>query len=314
VVTLTPLAFAPIAIAQNDPTDLPGAQVLREEARAETLNRGPVTISLGAAGRGILESDFQDNSDASIATYYAQTGATLTWTATDKLSLNFGFGYEAAFYDIDNGIEVFPQLDEDDPFDTLNSISFVISGKYDFTEKWYVLGAATTAAGWEPGADFGEAWTYGGFAGVGYVFSDRFTLALGASATTRLEDDTWVLPFISMRWQATEQLLLETEGAGLRLTATISDQFDVYARGGYEGRSYRLDEDNAAKPNAVLDDNGAFLTVGVAWKPLPGLRVSLEAGALLYRELELRSEHGNELTDQETDIAPIVGIGVRYSF
>jgi hypothetical protein len=308
---LAPIALtAAPALAQNDPTDLPGAEVLREEAAAQDRT---VFVAVRGGAKGLFEADFKDE-DGSISTYYLQSGVDLSWKASDTLRLNFGLGYEAAFYDIDGGREVFPELDENDPFDTLHSVSLAASGQWYFSDPWYAVGAAFATAGWEPGADFGEAWVYGGFGGIGYRFSDRFTLALGAGGTTRLEDDATFYPFISLRWNATDDLTVETEGLGVRVTSRINDAFDAYFRGGYEGRAYRLDEDRDSEPSAVLEDRGVYVALGVGWTPIPGLRVSLEGGAVVYRELELRDSSGDDLSEEEAEIAPYAGIGIRYAF
>ena len=306
------LAAAPgIALAQVDPGDLPGADVLREEAT--TVDRGPFRISLVGGGLAVFDSNFED-ADSSIASYFARTAADLSWKASDTLRLNLGLAYEAAFYEIEDGENVFPDLGEDDPFDTLHSIAIASSGQWYFKDPWYAVGAAIATAGWEPGADFGEAWTFAGFGGVGYRFSDRLTLALGAGGSTRLEDDAIFYPYISVRWQATERLLLESEGLGLRLTSAINEQFDAYLRGGYEGRSYRLDEDRSAEPSAVLEDRAVFVGVGIGYRPIPNLRIALEGGAAVYRELELRDAGGDELSEEEVELAPYLGLTLRYTF
>jgi len=303
-------ALAPSAPAQNDPTDLPGAQPVRAAANAES---GPVRLSVFGGGVAQFQADFQ-HSDATIATYRAHTGAVLSWRASEAVSLNFGITYEAAFYDITNGQDVFPTLGEDDPFGTLQSVAFAASGQWTFSDPWYAIGAGFATAGWESGADFSEAWVFGGFGGIGYKFSDRFTLALGAGGTTRLEDDPLVYPVIVVRWRATDHLLVESEGLGVRVTSTISDQFDAFFRAGYAGRSYRLDEDRSSEPNAALEDRSVFVGLGVAWKPIEGLEVALEAGAMVYRELELRDSSGDKVTEHEADIAPYIGLRVRYAF
>ena len=310
ILTVLALCAAP-AMGQNDPGDLPGARVLSEEALAS--DRGPFTFTIGGGGLAIFEADFQ-SADASIATYFARTGVEMSWKAAKTLQLNFGIAYEAGFYEIDGGKEAFPALDENDPFDTMQSVAFAGSGMWFFSDPWYAIGAATATAGWESGADFSEAWTFAGFGGVGYRFTDRFTLALGAGVTSRLEDDPLYYPFISFRWQATDDLLLASEGLGIRLTSTINDHFDVFFRAGYEGRSYRLSDNRDAEPNAALLDSGVYIALGVGWTPIPNFRIGLEGGAVVYRELELRDSSGHRLTEIDTDIAPFLGLNLRYTF
>ena len=302
------LACAP-AMAQNNP-DIPGARVLREEA--ETATRGPVTVTLRAGGEAIFQTDFKSK-NASIASYFARSGVDVSWKAAKTLQLNFGLAYEAGFYEIDNGKNVFPSLDEDNPFDTLQSVALAVSGQWYVSDPWYVLGAGLVTAGWESGADFSEAWTYGGFGGVGYKFSDRFTMALGAGFSTRLEEDPTFYPFISLRWQATDSLLLETQGLGLRLTSTINDHLAVYLNGGYASRDFRL-ADSGSEPDAALEDRAVAIGAGLKWTPIANLELSVEGGAIVYRELQLWDAGGDRLSKEETDIAPYIGLKLRYFF
>ena len=171
-----------------------------------------------------------------------------------------------------------------------------------------------SSASWESSADVGNAWSGGGFGVVGFRVSDRLSLGFGAGASSQLEDDPFVFPVVTIEWQITDRLRLENEMLGVRLTFEVNDRLDLYARGAYERREYRLDDGHALIGEGVFRDTRVPLGFGVSWRPVEGLDVGLEAGASLLTELEFETSGGREVEETDADAAPYIALRVRYSF
>lgn len=241
-----------------------------------------------------------------------------------NLSMNFGaelneswrvdavIDGELSFFDWGDAGDILPPMRE--PFEELYGTGALVRVTWGIEDPWFITVAGQVRSGWEGGADAADGVTAGGFAAVGYRFSDKLTFTLGGGATTRLDDNAAIFPFIGFRWQIAEKLRLVSRGLGLDLTYSPSDEFDVTFGGGLERREYRLADGRASLPDGVLRSDRVPIGVEFSWKPISGLRLSLSGGALVYQNFEFLNSNGNEIREIETDPTPYVGVSLEYSF
>lgn len=316
--TLWALAAAILApTAQATAQDDQGALIDPEaDAPAPAPEEGtptaPISLSLRADASYAFRADLED-ADASVARFLAGGGFTLGWQASKSLAFDFSADYEYADYDFEGGSNIIPGLGND-PFDNFNTFSFGVSGTYLFSKQWFATLGGFANAGWESGADVADAWSGGGYVTVGLNVSDRLAIGAGVGASSQLEADPIVFPAIFVRWQIADQLRLESRRLGLRFTYTPVDELDLYIRANWERREYRLADDHAAISDGILRDTTIPVGVGLTWRPLRGLSLGVEGGALVYSKLKFRNDRGNTSFDSELDPGAYVKVFLEYSF
>ena len=304
-----------VASAQNGAGAEEGAGAEPVVAPAPTPDQQKtpaVRLSLEAFGGYEFESK-TDDGDAAYSVFRAGGSVTLDWSTSESLSLSFGIGYDYADYDFDDFRDLVAGVDSDDPFDEFNLVSFSVSGLYQIDPTWSVLLGGFARAGWESGADVGDAWTGGGYGAVGFRLGETLSLGFGVGATTQHDDDAFVFPVITVSWRITEVLRLESQRLGARLTYTLNESVDLYARAEYFRREYRL-SDHEVIGEGVFRDSRVPVGLGVDWRPIGGLTVGFEAGAMVYTELRFYNDDGDRVARTNADVSPYLALTLRYTF
>ncbi len=269
-------------------------------------------FTLGTEPTFTFRADMDDDA-GEVSIIRTDFSADFSGPVGDKLRLSIGLFGGVANYDFEDfnagGLTDAPL---DDAFET----GVTLLAVYSVDERWFVVGRGSIAAGWADDADVGDAVFGTAAGGIGYKFSDTFSLALGGGFITRLEDNAAFLPLVVLNWQISETVSLSTTGVGLKLAAELNDQWSVYLRGGGEFHQYRLDDDAARADGGrggVLNDTRVPVGVGFEWRPLAGLTLSLEGGAVVWQEYELR-DNDRRLDEIETDPAAYIGARLSYRF
>ena len=306
------LALTPTAAFAQDGGEPLGESPAASEEAAKAPSSPPISLSIKANSIYAFRTDLKD-ADASVSRFLVGGGVDLGWKASEKLSLSFGVDYEFADYDFNDGSNIIAGLG-DDPFDNFNTVGFGISGTYRFNTQWFWTLGGFANGGWEAGADVSDAWSGGGYTTVGLNVSDRLAVGIGVGASTQLESEPIVFPAIFVRWQINDQFRLASDRLGLRFSYTPIESVDVYLRANWERREYRLDDTHAKIDNGILRDTTVPVGIGVDWRPVGGLTVGFEAGALVYSKLKFRNDLGNTVTDSELDTGPYLRVMVEYKF
>ncbi|MDZ4755485.1 MAG: hypothetical protein SGJ11_13440 [Phycisphaerae bacterium] len=173
----------------------------------------------------------------------------------------------------------------------------------------------------ESEADAGDALTFGGSVGFGWRASESFTIGGGVLASSRLEDDTLVIPLLLIDWKITESLRLSNvagpeaypTGAGIELVWSGLDQWEFGVGGRWESRRFRLDDSGPA-PEGIGEDQGVGLWLRAGFRPTRDLSIDLLVGMMVGEELELSDRAGRELATVEMDPSPFVGCFLSYRF
>jgi hypothetical protein len=317
--TLLALALLPgTALAQSDtPPDpvIPEAAMTEEGAPAGPPAFDPMRVrfTFTVDAYHAFRSDLKD-SDASLAVSRVGGDIGAFVPITQKLSLFFSGGYELSDYDIEDGGDLVPGDPDSDPLKEFHRVRFSGGAAYALDQAWSVRGAAFFDMSWERGGDAGEGIVGGAFGAFDYKFSDDFSLGFGVGAQRELEEDFFVFPIVLIQWQINEQLRLENERLGARLTYTFNQNHSAYLRGGYERVQFRLNNDRAELANGVLRDEEAFVIAGYAWQPSPNVSLSLEAGSVVWRKLTYTADGGDDRARDTLKPAPYIGLRFEYRF
>jgi hypothetical protein len=302
VPSLLAACAASTALAQSDATRMP--------VEAAKPAEGP-SVVLDVSSRLAFRADIK-SSDADVLVSHTGAGVMISGMAAERLRLTFGVDGEYAYYDFDRGSSIMPAGSE--PFDDLYSAGLTLAGTYMLDGPWSITAGGVVRYAAESGADFGDSIYGGGFLAVGYAFSERSFIGIGAGVQSRLEDDAAFFPYISVRHRFSDDLRFESRGLGAALIYTVSQQVEIGLKAAYESRQFRLNDDRPAFQDGVLVDKRVPVGLEVAWTPVPELSLIFEAGAVVWQEFEFRGSNGRKIDDFETEVAPFIGLRLEYRF
>ncbi len=273
---------------------------------------GP-TFTLRFEGSHAFSADLDDNGEVQVSRSGVALG--VRQPLGDRLTLDTRFGFEYSHYNFDDAdIE-----GTDSPFSDVYSGGIFAILSYKIDEQWSVNGAGFVAAAGEFDADFGDSIFGGGGVSLGWRQSERFFIAFGADIRTRLEDDPIVTPQIVIRWQATDDLRVETidlpQGVGIGVTTEFAEAWEATLYAGFSLRQYRLNDDGPGRlADGVVRDTRVPVGLRFTWKPSTLISLSIDGGAYVYQEYEFVRSSGVEFDEIETDPAPFVGLRLSLRF
>lgn len=261
-----------------------------------------VSLALYGLGRAAFDADLDDG--GSVAVHRAGAGADLSIPLSESWRAFVGLGGESSFYDFDAAPGVLPGTD--DPFDDLHrlGVDLGVSQRVSQRWSWAVTGRVEWAA--QSGADVDESLLGAGFARARYAFNERFGLSFGLLGQTRLESDARVFPIVGFDWRVSDNLAIYTEGPGLTIAAKLSEEWVLSAKGRWETREYRLDDDGLL-PGGVLEDERVLIGAEIAWRPNKTVEAALEVGGVVHQDFDALNGRGVTIESDQTDPALFIG-------
>lgn len=270
-------------------------------------------FTIRADSRLTFRSDIR-GTDTDVLVSHSGVGFDVDGPLGDKFRFGASIRGEIGYYDFNNPRSFMPA--GEDGFEDLYTLGGTLRGTYFIDDNWNLTGIGFVRAAGESDADIGESITGGGFFVVGYAFSKDLRVGFGVGGTSRLEDDALVIPYISLLWNINDRVRLSTEGLGVLLSADLDEakNWEFGIRGGFELRDYRLDDSRPGFRDGVVADTRVPVGLELVWKPVDGLRLTLEGGAVVYQRFKFVEDGGDELDDFETDPAPFIGLRAEYRF
>lgn len=299
---------ASAAARASGPAGRPGDQT--RPTRAITGEDRRWTLELKPRVEHAFEGDLRDSA-GSVSVTRGGGGVGLSFAASERLILLGNADAEYSRYDWSDVGDLLAS--GRDPIKNAYTVRFTPGAVYALNETWSLTGGGIVELSGETDADLSDSATYGGFFGARYKVSENFGLTFGAIAKTRLEDDAIVVPLLGVKWRIDEKLTLENEGLGLKLSASITEQWRAFVFGRFELRDYRLDDDNPI-PEGVLRDQRVPVGLGIEWRPTPRVSVTLIGGAMVYQKFEFDDSSGNQIESDRTRPTPFVGLSASIAF
>ncbi len=170
----------------------------------------------------------------------------------------------------------------------------------------------------EPGAEWGQALSYGGILSAGKRFGPGLTLGVGAGVFYRLEE-TSAFPYLIVNWKISERLRLgnplragPTGPAGLELVLAVADGWEAGFGGAWRSVRFRLDGDGVA-PDGIGEVRSipAWLRLSYA---AGSYGIDLYGGAIWGGKLAIENERGGELAARGYDPAPFAALRAQARF
>jgi Domain of unknown function (DUF6268) len=217
---------------------------------------------------------------------------------------SFDFDSDADDRYVKTKIKRFQPNDED-----LHSVSLHLAAvKMSDSSPWF-YGAWARA---ELASDFqhinDDDFTFDIAAGVGYRYSNNFTLAAGA-AVLNLNGDTWVCPGINFDWAVNDKVRLGLYGPIALASYTPSEDWSFSLRGTPGGGIWNVTDDFGDSKSVDLSSYqvGAFVGRRLTGK----LWLNAGAGLAFANSLEYSDPDGdNETFDEDMDSAFFGQIGL----
>jgi hypothetical protein len=268
----------------------------------------PTDFGLQGRMRLLDESPYSDAAGR-IATQRAGWQALLGRRLEGGGLFALGLDTEASFYDFSGP----GAAGVGDPFNDVYESRLRSTLYTPLDRELSVFTGLELAYGGESEADLASGLTAGAAVGASYRASENLEVSLGVAAASRLEDDAYALPFIGVDWQLTGSTRLVAEGPEVRLEQRFTAGLDGYLLADYDLRQFRLDEDGPLDGGAFRDEQ-IDLGAGLNWTPIDGVRIGVEGGLTVWRELTTLSADGADLGVTEVDPAPFVGFTLTASF
>ena len=132
---------------------------------------------------------------------------------------------------------------------------------------------------------------------------------------SRLGDNRVTLsPIYRLRWKIGDAWRVETSGRGLRIRYKRSPELDFSLFGRMESTRYRLDATGTPLGAGTLQVRQVPVGLGVIWRPMRGMRLGLDAGAMAYQKLSTRDEDDETGNSISADPAPFFGTRIEIRF
>lgn len=261
------------------------------------------------------EADLDDEDGAfSLDRWFVGANLDYLWTPRTALGVSVGGGLSD--YDFSGSTALGPG----EPWGAIEDWRVSLVSRFAINERVSGIVIPSYRVNRESGASASDADTLGLLAGVSWRLSDTLTIGPGIGVFERLEESTQVFPILVIDWDITERWNLSTgqglaasQGPGLNLSYTLTDNWSLGVAGRYEQIDFRLDNDGPA-PGGIGRDETFPLVFMADWSPKPGTRLNLFVGGEFSGQLELADAQGNALATSDYDTALILGASFAYRF
>jgi len=281
------------------------AETQAEQPAATTPPQpGLPQLTIGAGLSYQADADIHDTDQSfSITRLDLSLGAPIT--INDAAEIATLFRYELASFAFDNG---------PDPWHNIHTFSGTGILHYHLDERFSIYGGALLRVSAESGADFSDAFSGGGLAGVNYKFSDTFTAGGGVAIVSQIEDDPLVLPLITIDWRFVPGwrakvgfLDVATMGYGGAVEFEPNDQW-VFGFGvQYHKARFRIERNDE-----VGQEDAAIIFGQATWRLNPAFDLSGFVGVAAGGNLRLEDSSGDRIVDHDYDAAAVIGVKAKF--
>lgn len=273
------------------------------------LPRERTFVEVRALADVALGANFQGG--GSLASQRGGWEAVIGTELGDERIAAFSVRTEAFFYNLSGANGLVPG--ESEPFNDLYRASFagVVRSSNEAGPGWF--GGFHVALGGEDDADARDALIVGGAGGIRYRASEKLQVELGVAALSRLEDDTWIWPYLGFRWQAADWLEFAAHGTQVEARAQLGEHWSVVGRAEYALQQFRLNDDNPL-PGGVVRDEEIRAGIGLERRHTEGLTIELLAGFNLWRELSTLDRAGQDVAEDELETTPFIALTLSVAF
>jgi len=307
--------LGPAGAQESAPPPDPPTELVDEmdEGSAASAREDDVTMSLRDRVRYTFETGFDDDRNDDFSVWRLGLGYELAIVLTEKARLRLDLGYEYNNYDF-AGPNIF-LAGTNDPFSEIHVLEGTLTTIVATDDpRWSWFAGINGQFAGEKDVDLGDAGTVGGLGGVRWQASDDLALTFGVFARTEIEDDPQILPLLGVDWRIDDRWRLRAEGPGGELLRGFEGGWEAAIGGAWENRRFRLEEGGATR-SSVVEDTSVPVFARLGYRPEESnLEFDLVVGAILFQEFEIEDRNGDNGRTFETEAAPFVEVGLRWTF
>ncbi|UCD75972.1 MAG: hypothetical protein JSV91_03435 [Phycisphaerales bacterium] len=294
-----------VAVAQEDPQ-------LNDEPVPQAKKN--VEFKVSGGGMHMFETNIDSGGDVEVSRF--SLGINAKSQIERDLELNLGASFLWSEYNFSGDTA----LGGPDPWTSVQTLDLSAIFNWGVSDDWTIFGGPIFGFSRESGADFGDSFTGGGLVGASFVAGPDLVLGGGFGMTTRLEDSLRVFPVIVVEWQITNDVRLSSSvpamagrTIGMELVYDLGGGWETALGGGYEFHRFRLDDDGQA-PEGVGQDTSIPFWVRLTYGTDDNFRLNFMGGFVGTGELNLDSNVGTPITEENYDAAFIVGASASIAF
>jgi len=205
------------------------------------------------------------------------------------------------------------------PWGNVQRPSVGVALTYAPSDEWLLLALPTVQWAYENGASTGDAVMGGAVVAATRRLSPDLSLGVGAGVFDEL-GETQAFPFVIVDWRFADRWRLSNPfragpagGAGLEVTYTVNDAWELGAGGTWRKYRFRLDRDGPY-PDGIGESRGVPLFLRASHTLARDARLDLYVGAIVGGKLAVMDPDGNGIASDDYDAAPIVGLTLRTRF
>jgi len=272
-------------------------------AAAQRTNRLPVQVTLGGSQQ--FKTDIDGGGEFSISRFRAGLG--LPFRFNDQWALASTFKYQLDAYDFNGG---------GDPWDTIETFTAVALLQYRLDEHWMIYGGPLLRMAAETGADLDDATRGGAAIAFKYTVDENLNLGAGIIAMGQLEDDTLVMPILTLDWNFMDEWRLKvgftdlaTAGYGAEMSWDFHPNWQLAFGGAFHKSRFRIEDHDG-----IGQEKAFTLSVAATWTPSQTFSGTAFLGLAAGGQLRLENSGGTKLEQHDYDPAPILGLKAALRF
>lgn len=274
--------------------------------------RRPTVFELSTGFEQRFETDIDDGGEVEELRVPIRLGYATDLSEQWRLGIRLNYVYNQFDFSGNTG---FGGLN---PWEDIHLFNMTLPVLYRLSPTWRIAVVPLLSINAESGADAGDGLSGGGIVVALYRFGPHLSLGLGIGALSQIEDDAQFLVLPLIYWQMTPNLTLASQndpvrGYGAKLTYLLGSSWQAGLGIGFQTYRFRLDDDNVA-PNGVGEVSSAPFWASIAYVLDERLTFEFSLGAAFGRELKLEDENGNEISEQDVDSAPTLGLTIKGMF
>jgi len=295
-------------------SDLPGGTLLAraQHGHAPSADRKTET-RLSFTPIHQFSGGLDGGGNFSVSRYLFDAG--ITRTIRPGLRLGVGINYQYEDYDF-SARTAFGQAA---PWDTVHRLGFGVPIVYRPVPDWTVFASPSFQFSAESGADWADAFIYGGIASASYAVAKNLVIGPGLGVFKRF-DEVKVFPFVAVYWKITDRIRLSNPfhagpagPAGLEGVYAPDQAWEFGVGGAYRSFRFRLDDTGVAPRGS--GQTRLFPVFGrVSYRLGPAFRLDFHAGCVLGGELTVDDADGNKLASEAHDPAAFLSLTIGGTF
>jgi len=228
--------------------------------------------------------------------------------------LALGFRYALDRYDFDNTTA---------NWKAVHRANLALASRWKINDKWLWANYGIVGVAAEEGSDKDKGFVFNYLSIAEYKVNDRLTIGPGFGIANEIDRDLSIFPIIAIDWQINDEWKMASgpsdvaaAGANVYFEYTpeaLQNKWIFTAGFSYSSKNFKL-ASNPTTADGSGEERLASAYLAASYKLESGVKISAIAGYHLYQSYSVYDNGGNELSKENLDDAPFVGISVGYEF